>query len=612
VAAPSCGRWLAAFSTRCLICGGASCQRELAENTGSLRSALEILGRGGLRRVVQTGAVLEQNNGAGDCWTFSAGRSERAAVVAFECWVFVSAQECIGQRQRADERSRHRRAGPEACACAEGVMELIERSATVRQKEKPAGDSRPRLKRLLQAGAKKLRPRRASKVASNHFCIDHALNISNAGLLLVGWVLRPNAELTAVELDSSETASLEPVWLDRPDVVRAFAGETRYPYQDLGFALFIPAARSDPSRIPTAINFKFRDGSVLGGTIVIPDPVSPREALRMALQVLPGDRTSIRHLLRACLIPLAETSWKAGRSAKNNSAEVIDYGLLQSAPEVSIVIPLYGRIDFLRHQLSAFSNDSDFAADNGVEIIYVLDDPPRSEELRDLARQAVQLYSIPFRIIEMASNGGYSTACNAGARLARGRLLLLLNSDVIPKEPRWISKLVKAFNLLPGCAALGCRLIYEDGSIQHAGMDFRPYPDIPGLWVCTHPLKGMPAALEDHQPARRVPAVTGACLMVDRCLYCELGGLSEDYLVGDFEDADLCHRIAEGGGAIWYEPAVQLYHIERQSMSHRGNATEDYVLTVINMWKHADRWRQRLKAQTSPICEDVFAPLENS
>ena len=145
-------------------------------------------------------------------------------------------------------------------------------------------------------------------------------------------------------------------------------------------------------------------------------------------------------------------------------------------------------------------------------------------------------------------------------------------------------------------------------------MQFRPSADIPGSWLCIHPLKGTPAELESGKPPRRVPAVTGACLMVSRQLYDELGGLAEDYIINDFEDADFCHQVAEAGGAIWYEPRVQLYHIERQSISRSGDAAARHLVTLVNMWKHGQRWKHRLSqlplfddGSIDSICEETNA-----
>src|SRR5262249_12963633 len=137
-----------------------------------------------------------------------------------------------------------------------------------------------------------------------------------------------------------------------------------------------------------------------------------------------------------------------------------------------------------------------------------------------------------------------------------------------------------------------CRLLFEDGSIQHAGMSFRASTAVAGCWENDHPGKGLPAAFDPHPGIAAVPAVTAACLILDRALFRELGGMSEEYVIGDFEDSDLCLRVQEQGWNICYTPEIELFHLERQSMKliGEGEAAWRQSLTLYNMWKHSRRW----------------------
>src|SRR5206468_1553596 len=109
--------------------------------------------------------------------------------------------------------------------------------------------------------------------------------------------------------------------------------------------------------------------------------------------------------------------------------------------DVSIIVPLYQRIDFLEHQLAQFVHDPDIRQ---AELIYVLDSPELKIGLRHSAAQLSSLYRIPFRIATLKRNVGFAGANNIGASLARGRLLLLLNSDVLPDRSGWL-KTMRAF-----------------------------------------------------------------------------------------------------------------------------------------------------------------------
>ena len=91
--------------------------------------------------------------------------------------------------------------------------------------------------------------------------------------------------------------------------------------------------------------------------------------------------------------------------------------------------------------------------------------------------------------------------------------------------------------------------------------------------------------------ARQVPAITGACLMIDKALYDRVGGLSASYVQGDYEDSDLCLRLAEIGRKSWYLPTVALYHLEGQSYP----SSERELISEFNKWLHTQRWQERLR-----------------
>jgi GT2 family glycosyltransferase len=84
--------------------------------------------------------------------------------------------------------------------------------------------------------------------------------------------------------------------------------------------------------------------------------------------------------------------------------------------------------------------------------------------------------------------------------------------------------------------------------------------------------------------------VTAACALIDADLYRELGGFSEDYIVGDFEDSDLCLRAAVAGRRSRVALDVELYHLERQSQNRVGDAIWRANLTAYNCWLHNQRW----------------------
>lgn len=154
-------------------------------------------------------------------------------------------------------------------------------------------------------------------------------------------------------------------------------------------------------------------------------------------------------------------------------------------------------------------------------------------------------------------NRFYGPASNQGARAATRELVVFLNNDTIPR-PGWLEALVGCLDRDPAVGAVGARLLYPDGRIQHAGIGFEP------RGIPFHP--GRLAAGED--PALGVdrdhPAVTGACLLMPRELFFSVGGFDEDYVMY-VEDVDLCLRVWQAGRRVRYCAASVVEHLESAS-----------------------------------------------
>ncbi len=192
-------------------------------------------------------------------------------------------------------------------------------------------------------------------------------------------------------------------------------------------------------------------------------------------------------------------------------------------------------------------------------------------------------------------NRGFGPSNNAGAKHARGRYLLFMNSDVFPSEPGWIEKMKDLFSAGSDVGVLGPKLLYEDDSIQHAGMHFNRDGFPNRLWLNQHYFKGFPRRYVPANVCRPVPAVTGACLMLERELFEKLEGWDESYVQGDYEDSDLCLRAYQRGCQNWYLPAAELYHLEGQSRSPQLEETWWPNATYYNCWLQSRRWSQTIE-----------------
>jgi GT2 family glycosyltransferase len=249
-----------------------------------------------------------------------------------------------------------------------------------------------------------------------------------------------------------------------------------------------------------------------------------------------------------------------------------------------VIVPLYGRIDLMEYQFALFSAHP---AEIAHELIYVLDDPPKRTEMLELAESLLARYGIAFRLVLLSRNTGYAPANNIGLALARGREVCLLNSDVFPRDAGWLRRLSERLRGTPDRPAIGPLLLFEDGSVQHQGIEFEALPEFAGWLFPMHAGKGRRPG--PARGLRRAPAITGACFMIARDTLRALGGLDEAYAIGDFEDVDLCMRLAERGMSCAVDLDVAMYHLERQSQA--GPVLRWRMnLTLANAWLHHRRW----------------------
>lgn len=417
---------------------------------------------------------------------------------------------------------------------------------------------------------------------------DSVFRIPGLGVLVVGWCLDPLDEL--VELIAfadglGASGDLREGWsrVPRADVAAAHP-QLAKSLADPGYLVLV----RHPGEIgPTlTIEARLRGGGIQTRTLALSYSPNPLTLIEAILQPVPADLPRLRELFDRHLGPAVEATWNR-RPALRLQEDLRWFGERPQAPSISLIVPLYGRHDFMRYQLALFANDPTF---KGIELIYVIDDPRIYPAAIAQAAELQPLFGIPFATLHAERNLGYAGANNLGARHARGEALILLNSDVMPRAPGWAPALARTLDQ-PGAGVVGATLVYEDLAIQHVGMKLEPYAPWGGIPINIHPGKGLLLTTLPEAP-QPVESVTGACLAIRRSLYQELGGLDEGYILGDFEDSDLCHRVSRRGLDVLWEPRVVLYHLERQSQSLFEDKTWKSKVTFYNGWRHERRFRE--------------------
>ncbi len=165
------------------------------------------------------------------------------------------------------------------------------------------------------------------------------------------------------------------------------------------------------------------------------------------------------------------------------------------------------------------------------------------------------------RVIRRDGAFNYSAVNNAGFRAAKGGQILLLNNDTEVIAPDWIQEMLQ-YAQREDVGAVGAKLYYPDGTIQHAGIGV-------GIEIAAgHYFRGFPGDSGGYfgrmKYAQNVSAVTAACMMIPRHVYEEMNGLDESYSLM-FNDIDLCLRIREAGYLIVWTPWAELTHHESKS-----------------------------------------------
>ncbi|NKY41355.1 glycosyltransferase family 2 protein, partial [Cellulomonas septica] len=185
------------------------------------------------------------------------------------------------------------------------------------------------------------------------------------------------------------------------------------------------------------------------------------------------------------------------------------------------------------------------------------------------------------RLVVAPATGPFNFArsVNVGVAAARGELVLLLNDDVEAIEPRWLDRMVSVLQD-PSIGVVGAQLLHEEGVIQHVGV---VYSD---AWEPWHLFQQQPAG-HDHFGAGVLDAdftaATGACLLMSRRLFTEVGGMAEE-LPLNYNDVDLCHKVVREGLRVVVTPAASLHHYESSTRSPVIRADETAYLRRYWSW----------------------------
>ncbi len=273
----------------------------------------------------------------------------------------------------------------------------------------------------------------------------------------------------------------------------------------------------------------------------------------------------------------------------------VKYALLKR-PLVSVIIPNKDHVDDLRKCIGSVLK---FGGYENLQIIVVENNsqnPATFEFYKQLKTRVKNL-----KILRYSGEFNYSAINNIAVNSADGEHILLLNNDVQIISENFIEEML-SYSQREDVGAVGAKLLFSDNTIQHAGV----FIGINGSAGHSH--KSHPANSGGDMyrlcTAQNMSAVTGACLMVKKQLYLNLGGLDSENFAVAYNDVDFCLRLREKGLLNIMTPFAVAYHHESKSRGYDENAGGQKQMRYE---KERDNFRQKY-AQLLLKCDEYYNP----
>jgi len=232
---------------------------------------------------------------------------------------------------------------------------------------------------------------------------------------------------------------------------------------------------------------------------------------------------------------------------------------IASSPRVAVVVPFRDQAAMTANCLGSLRTAPGY---EDFEVVLV-DNESTEPETRALLHR---IHASGVRVLEYHDAFNWSAMNNLAAAACDADLLLFMNNDIEATTPGWLRALVELAQRSE-VGAVGARLLYPDGVLQHAGVTL-------GMGVvAAHVFAGMPAGGAGYMAwdrvVRQCGAVTGACLMSRREVFEEVGGFDESLEVA-YNDVDYCMRLTDAGYSVLYTPHAEMVHHESASRGISG------------------------------------------
>ena len=249
------------------------------------------------------------------------------------------------------------------------------------------------------------------------------------------------------------------------------------------------------------------------------------------------------------------------------------------SPSVAIIIPTLNSYLHISRCLASIEKNTSY---KNVQIV-IVDNGTTDKACLELFAQFEKKSRFPFQRLIDSAWFNFGRLNNGAACKSSADYLVLLNNDTEILSENWIENML-ALASLPQAGAVGCKLLYPSGAIQHAGIALSPQN------IACHVGVGLPANAPLYnqvmQSVHEVSAVTAACLMVSAKKYTEVGGLDEVNLPNGYGDIDFCLKLKTAGYQNYYTPETVVRHHE--------SATRKITLENFEQFYFTQKWGQEI------------------
>lgn len=274
----------------------------------------------------------------------------------------------------------------------------------------------------------------------------------------------------------------------------------------------------------------------------------------------------------------------------------VRWALPEEKPLVSVIVPTRDG-EYLGRCLGSLFSCTDYPS---FEVVIV-----DNGSVKDETMALFEGYGVAAKVVHDPRPFNFAQLVNSAIAHCSGEVLCLLNDDCELTDPGWLTELVSQL-MREGVGIAGAKLLYPDGRVQHAGVVL----GVNGVAGHVHRLSDRldPGHFGWLQTARQLSAVTGACMVVRRCVFDALGGFDEVNLGIAFNDIDFCLRAREAGWSVVWTPHATLLHRESMTRGHdpsiRPASFRDEVSYMQQRWHGALRSDPAYNPNLTVVAED--------